>query len=72
MNVIENADNAGFGKANNQAIAFSRASMLFLLNPDTEVLAGAIDTLIACLCSDERIGACGPCDRGPAEPSDRN
>ena len=60
VHVIENADNAGFSKANNQAIAFSRSPMLFLLNPDTEVMAGAIDTLIACLGSNERIGACGP------------
>lgn len=58
--VIENAENAGFGKANNQAIDFSQASMLFLLNPDTEVTKGAIDTLIACLNSSERVGACGP------------
>jgi N-acetylglucosaminyl-diphospho-decaprenol L-rhamnosyltransferase len=60
VHVIENLDNAGFSKANNQAIAFSQAPMLFLLNPDTEVTPGAIDTLIACLNSDERIGACGP------------
>jgi N-acetylglucosaminyl-diphospho-decaprenol L-rhamnosyltransferase len=60
VHVIENSDNAGFSKANNQAIASSCASMLFLLNPDTEVTTGAIDTLIACLNSNERIGACGP------------
>jgi N-acetylglucosaminyl-diphospho-decaprenol L-rhamnosyltransferase len=60
VHVIENAENAGFSKANNQAIAYSQAPMLFLLNPDTEVTTGAIDTLIACLHSNERIGACGP------------
>jgi N-acetylglucosaminyl-diphospho-decaprenol L-rhamnosyltransferase len=60
VHVIENADNAGFSKANNQAIAYSQSPLLFLLNPDAEVTAGAIDTLIACLDSDERIGACGP------------
>ncbi|HSS20765.1 MAG TPA: glycosyltransferase family 2 protein [Pyrinomonadaceae bacterium] len=60
IHVIENAENTGFSKANNQAIAYSQAPMLFLLNPDTEVLSGAIDTLITCLNSDERIGACGP------------
>jgi GT2 family glycosyltransferase len=60
VHLIENADNAGFSKANNQAIAYTRAPMLFLLNPDTEVIAGAIDTLISCLNSDPRIGACGP------------
>jgi GT2 family glycosyltransferase len=60
VRVIENRDNAGFSKANNQAIANSRASMFFLLNPDTEVNSGAIDSLIDCLNSNERAGACGP------------
>jgi N-acetylglucosaminyl-diphospho-decaprenol L-rhamnosyltransferase len=60
LHVIENKDNAGFSRANNQAIAFSQAPLLFLLNPDTEVTAGAIDALVACLKSDGRIGACGP------------
>ena len=58
--IIENADNAGFSKANNQGIAHSQAPLLFLLNPDTELTPRAIDTLIACLNSGERIGACGP------------
>ncbi|MEP6911397.1 MAG: glycosyltransferase family 2 protein [bacterium] len=60
VKIIENADNVGFSRANNQAIARSQAPMLFLLNPDTEVRAGAIDKLISCINSDERIGACGP------------
>ena len=60
VHIIENADNAGFSKANNQAITYSQAPMLLLLNPDTEITTGAIDTLIACLQSDERVGACGP------------
>jgi GT2 family glycosyltransferase len=60
VHIFENAENAGFGKANNQAINFSQAPMLFLLNPDTEVTKGAIDTLIACLNASERVGACGP------------
>jgi GT2 family glycosyltransferase len=60
VHVIENADNAGFARANNQGFAYTRAPLLFLLNPDTEVKPGAIDTLIACLNSDTAIGACGP------------
>lgn len=60
LHLIENRDNTGFSKANNQAITFSQAPMLFLLNPDTEIIDGAIDTLIACLKSDDRVGACGP------------
>jgi GT2 family glycosyltransferase len=60
IHTIENSENLGFSKANNQAIAHSSAPMLFLLNPDTEVTAGAIDTLIACLNSNDRVGVCGP------------
>jgi GT2 family glycosyltransferase len=60
VHVIENADNAGFARANNQGFAYTRAPLLFLLNPDTEVKPGAIDTLIACLNSDGGVGACGP------------
>jgi GT2 family glycosyltransferase len=60
IHVIENRVNLGFSKANNQALAESQAPMVLLLNPDTEITPGAIDTLVACLNSDERIGACGP------------
>ncbi len=60
VHVIENLDNAGFARANNQAFAYTSAPLLFLLNPDTELTAGAIDALIACLESDPAIGASGP------------
>jgi GT2 family glycosyltransferase len=60
LRIIENADNRGFSKANNQGFAESDAPLLFLLNPDAEVRAGAIDALVGTLRSDERIGACGP------------
>jgi len=60
VHVIENADNAGFARANNQGFAYTRAPLLFLLNPDTEVKPGAIDTLRECLDYDPSIGACGP------------
>jgi GT2 family glycosyltransferase len=60
LHLIENAENVGFSRANNQAIAARTAPLLFLLNPDTEVLPGAIDTLIATLRSGARIGATGP------------
>lgn len=58
--LLENSENLGFGKASNQAFAYTEAPLLFLLNNDTEVRAGAIESLIATLRSHERIGACGP------------
>ncbi|MEP7337479.1 MAG: glycosyltransferase family 2 protein [Acidobacteriota bacterium] len=60
IRLIENCDNLGFAKANNQAIACSSSPFVFLLNPDTEVRAGAIDALVALLQSDAEIGACAP------------
>ncbi|MDQ3652430.1 MAG: glycosyltransferase [Acidobacteriota bacterium] len=60
LHVLENAENLGFSRANNQGIEHSKALFLFLLNSDTEVRPGAIDALIATLKSDERAGMCGP------------
>lgn len=58
--LIANAENVGFGRANNQAFAATEAPLLFLLNSDAEVHEGAIDRLVATLREDERIGAVGP------------
>ena len=60
LQIIENSENLGFGRANNQAFAFTESPLLFLLNPDTEVTAGSIDLLIAAVKSDARVGAAGP------------
>lgn len=60
LRLIENQDNAGFPRANNQAIAVSRAPLVFLLNPDAEVYPGAIDRLMRLIESNPRIGACSP------------
>ena len=47
LTVLAEAENHGFAKANNLAAAIARGDMLLLLNPDTLVLEGAIDTLLA-------------------------
>jgi GT2 family glycosyltransferase len=60
LRIIANDANLGFAKANNQAIAASTSPLVFLLNSDADVTAGAIDTLIATINSDPRIGAVGP------------
>jgi GT2 family glycosyltransferase len=44
---MENETNAGFTKANNQAIAVSESRYLFLLNSDAAILPGAVDSLVA-------------------------
>jgi N-acetylglucosaminyl-diphospho-decaprenol L-rhamnosyltransferase len=60
IRIIVNSENRGFGAANNQAFAATDSPYVFLLNSDTEVQPGTIDTLIEKLKSDPRIGACGP------------
>jgi hypothetical protein len=47
VHLIANQDNRGFPAANNQGIDVARGRYILLLNPDTEVLDGALATLVA-------------------------
>lgn len=47
MTFLPETDNHGFAKANNIAAKLARGRYLLLLNPDTIVLDGAIDKLVA-------------------------
>jgi len=60
VSVIESGANLGFARANNIAIRASTASLLLLLNSDTIVPAGAIDTLVAELTSRPDAAVAGP------------
>src|ERR1700741_2554359 len=60
LRMVFNAENRGFGAANNQAFALTDSPFVFLLNLDTEVPPGTIDKLLQKLTSDPKIGACGP------------
>lgn len=60
LRIVVNAENAGFSKANNQGFRMTDAPLLFLLNSDAEVHAGAIDKLIETLTSEAGTGAVGP------------
>ncbi len=51
--------NIGFSAANNLALRESEARAVLLLNPDTEIYAGALDAALARLWSAERIGMVG-------------
>ncbi|MCI0478722.1 MAG: glycosyltransferase, partial [Anaerolineales bacterium] len=46
VRLIENAENRGFAAANNQALPLTRGCYVLMLNPDTEVRAGALETLV--------------------------
>jgi GT2 family glycosyltransferase len=52
-------DNIGFSAANNLVLRESRAAAVLLLNPDTEVYAGTLDTCMARLVADPAIGMVG-------------
>ena len=58
--LIQNRENLGYARANNQLIAASRGDFLLFLNPDVEVKGGALDSLLGLIESDEAIGAVAP------------
>ena len=60
LRIIQNQENIGFGRANNQAFAVTQSPFVLLLNPDAEVESDTIDKLLLTIQSDVHIGACGP------------
>ncbi len=60
VKLIENRENVGFARANNQAIALAQGQYVMLLNPDTVVQPGALRTLIEFLATHPQIGLVGP------------
>jgi hypothetical protein len=60
VKLIENSDNVGFARANNQAFEHSAGRCLLLLNPDTVCLPGAPPGLIRFLDENPKAGAVGP------------
>jgi GT2 family glycosyltransferase len=77
---IENNQNLGFTRPINQAMRLSLGKYLVLLNPDTLILPGALDTLVAFMQDHPQVGICGPkvlnrdgtlqkpCRRGESRP----
>lgn len=61
VHLIANAENRGFAAANNQAFPLTRGRYVLLLNPDTQVRAGALETLLRFMDAhtSRRAGACG-------------
>jgi N-acetylglucosaminyl-diphospho-decaprenol L-rhamnosyltransferase len=51
--------NVGFSAANNIVLRESRAGAILLLNPDTEVYVGTLDTCLARLAQDPEVGMVG-------------
>jgi hypothetical protein len=59
VQLIANRENVGFAQANNQAIHQSSGQYVLLLNPDTRVFPGALDTLAGYLSEHPDVGAAG-------------
>ncbi len=57
--LIENKENVGFSKANNQAVAVAKGEFVCILNPDTAVSEDTFRLAIEYLESIENIGALG-------------
>lgn len=75
VRVIQNADNAGFARANNQAIRISHGEYILLLNSDTVVQPSALNRLIEFMDTHSQAGIVGlqllnP--DGTLQPSGRN
>ena len=60
VRVIANAENVGFTRGNNQALAIAQGRYLFLLNPDTQLHPGALQTLSDYAEANPRVGIIGP------------
>ena len=55
--LIASAENLGFAAGNNRAFEISAGEFIWLLNPDTQVLEGALDALLGRFEMDNRCGA---------------
>ena len=60
VKLIANDTNYGFARGNNQAIRQAKGDYVLLLNPDTEVLPGAIHTLMEFLDATPSAGVVAP------------
>ena len=59
VKLIVNERNRGYARSNNHAFEQSRGRFVYLLNSDTEVLSGAVDTLAEFLSTHEEAGTAG-------------
>jgi GT2 family glycosyltransferase len=57
--LIENSENVGFARANNQAVPECTGRYILFLNPDTRVMPGALETLVQFMEAHPKAGATG-------------
>ncbi len=59
IHFIENKENVGFSRANNQAIALSKGKYILLLNPDTVVEEDTFEKVISFMNTHKDAGGLG-------------
>lgn len=59
VHIVENGANLGFAAACNRAFAATSAPLVFLLNPDAELKAGALAAIVAFMGAHPRCGIAG-------------
>lgn len=59
VRLIANKRNAGFGKANNQALRQAKGQYILFLNPDTLLAENTLHDALECASKRERMGAMG-------------
>ena len=60
VRILSNQDNLGFTRANNQGMAVASGRYVLLINPDAELLPGALGTMVAYLDEHPEVGVLGP------------
>lgn len=60
VHLIENKDNKGFSKANNQAVAIAKGEYILFLNPDTVMPEDFFERTIGYMDTHPKAGALGP------------
>ncbi|MBI5870700.1 MAG: glycosyltransferase family 2 protein [Actinobacteria bacterium] len=60
VRLICNTENAGFSRANNQAMAVAGGRYYFLLNNDTLLYKGSLPRLVEFMENHDDVGICGP------------
>lgn len=60
VRIIANTSNRGFPGANNQGLDEATGEFILLLNPDTEIIERALQTLVAYLQAHPDVGIVGP------------
>ncbi len=57
--IVKNSENVGFSAANNQGIRKTESRHILLLNPDTELLPGALEAMLDFMDAHPKVGIAG-------------